>query len=153
MHKIFLSSLRQKLKGYKHTSDIISFVRRARRRADVAALILFGSLAQQDFYEHSDADVCLVLRQPTVDPLYRDVDSFWLEAPAGIIELHIYGSEQFKHMIRRADGLALEVMHWGLVLCDNESYLAEIENVFEETRRELGIVQVRHGWLVGQREN
>jgi len=126
-------------------------VRQGQRRSDVAALILFGSLAKQDFYEHSDADVCVILQQPAVHPLLRDVDSFWLDTPPGVIELHIYGSQQFKQMIRQANGLALEVMHHGLALSGAESYLAEIERLFEETRRAFGIVQVGNGWLVSHK--
>jgi len=153
VHKISLSSLRRKLKGYKHTSNVLSFVRHAQRRSDVAALILFGSLAKEDFYEHSDADVCLILKQPAVHPLLRDVDSFWLDTPPGIIELHIYGSQQFTRMIRQANGLALEVMHQGIALGGDEPYLAEIQRLFEKTRRQLGIVPVENGWLVGHKEN
>jgi hypothetical protein len=118
----------------------------------VAALILFGSLAKEDFYEHSDADVCLILKQPTVHPLLRDVDSFWLDTPPGVIELHIYGSQQFNQMIRQANGLALEVMHEGIALSSDRSYLAGIERLFEETRKDLDIVQVATGWVVGGKE-
>lgn len=148
MHKVSLSSLRRRLKVYKHTSDLIAFVRQAERRADLAALILFGSLAKNDFYEHSDADLCLILKQPTVHPLLRDVDPFWLDTSPGIIELHIYGSSQFRQMIRHANGLALEVMDHGIALGGDESYLAEMESLFEKMRRELGILRVRNGWVI-----
>jgi hypothetical protein len=146
-----LSSFRRRLKGYKHTSDVVSFVRQAQQRSDVVALILFGSLAKEDFYEHSDADVCVVLQQPAVHPLLRDVDAFWQDAPPGIIELHIYGSQQFKQMIRQANGLALEVMHYGVALSGDRFYLTEIERLFRETRRDLSLVRVGNGWVVGQR--
>lgn len=151
MHKTSLSSLRRRLKGYKHTSDVVSFVRRAQSRSDVVALILFGSLAKEDFYEHSDADVCLILKQPVVHPLLRDVDAFWRDMPPGIIELHIYGSQQFKQMIRQANGLALEVMHHGIALSGDQFYLTEIKQLFRATQRDLSIVRVGNGWIVGRR--
>lgn len=146
MRTTSLSSFGRKLRGYKHTPKVVSFLRRARRRPDLAALFVFGSLAKADFHEHSDADICVILKQPTVDPTLRDVDAFWRDAPPGIVELHLYGSDQFHQMIGRANGLALEVMDYGLILGGDPVYLRRIEQLFHDTRRRLGLTRVDGGW-------
>lgn len=146
MRTISLSSFGRKLRGYKHTPKVLSFLRRARRRPDLAALFVFGSLAKADFHEHSDADVCVILKQPTVNPTLRDVDAFWRDAPPGIVELHLYGSDQFQQMIGRANGLALEVMDYGLILGGDPVYLRRIAQLFHDTRRRLGLTRVDDGW-------
>lgn len=151
MRTISLSSFGRKLRGYKHTSQVLSFLRRARRRPDLAALFVFGSLAKADFHEHSDADVCVVLKQPLVDPLLSGVDSFWRDGASGIVELHIYGSQQFRQMIRQANGLALEVMDHGLILGGDPVYLMEIQSLFHHTRKRLGLTRVDRGWDIRQR--
>ena len=62
----------------------------------------------------------------------------------------VYGREQFMCMIGEANGLALEVMHHGVVLAGHETFLRELEDAWQRAQERLGLEKTASGWRITQ---
>ncbi len=145
MRRGSLNLLRTELKGYNYIEALCRLVECVNGELRPAALILFGSLARGDFHEYSDADLCVVLHGEAIHPLARSVPVEPFN-PTGVAEAQTFGAEEFKEMLREANPLALEILHYGLVLGGEESFIEELETIFEETRQKWGLEKTPGGW-------
>ena len=143
------TSLRPGFRLYAHTEAVGNFVDRAREELHPLALILFGSLARGDYHRHSDADFCVILPDPPGSP-FEGYDRVVACDPSGVVQPLVYGAEQFRQMVRQANGLALEVMADGLFLAGDVSFHREIERLAASWRRRLGIERTASGWRIAR---
>jgi UTP:GlnB (protein PII) uridylyltransferase len=144
-------SLAPNFRRYAHTEAVGHFVERAAHELRPLALILFGSLARGDYHQHSDADFCVVLAEPLHSPL-EGYDRVVAWDPSGVVQPVVYGPDQFRQMVRQANGLALEVMADGLFLAGDEAFRQEIEQLAAHIREQLGIERTPKGWRIAQPE-
>ena len=140
-------SLAPNLKRYAHTEAVGHFVERAMRELHPLALILFGSLARGDYHQHSDADFCVVLAESFCSP-FEGYDRVVACDPSGVAQPVVYGPDQFRLMVRQANGLALEVMVDGLFLAGDEAFRQEIEQLAAYTQQQLDIERTPTGWRI-----
>ena len=150
MQKLSSSSLKEGLLGYKYFEALKEFTERA-KALKPEAIILFGSLAKGDFHEFSDADVCLILPKDKVD-FSEGQDLVMKHNTEGIVEVLVYGKEQFLKVLREANPLALEVAWDGIFLDGNEGYLKAIEEAFALASQEFKLEKLADGWAVKERE-
>ncbi|MFB6271771.1 MAG: nucleotidyltransferase domain-containing protein [Salinibacter sp.] len=136
---------------YKYLDALVTFVRRARDELSPAAIILFGSLAKGDYYVHSDADVCVLLREPEVD-WHAGYERAAALDDQGIVQPMVYGREQFVTMLREANALALEVGHDGWVLVGDEDVVNELEKAFSEAVQQYRLGKTAGGWRMSRHE-
>ncbi len=157
MQKQSWHSLAPNFKHYAYTEAVGRFVERAAQELRPLALILFGSLAKGDYHQHSDADFCAVLADTPRSP-FEGYDRVVACDPSGVVQPVVYGPDQFRQMVRQANGLALEVMADGIFLAGDEAFRQEIEQIAAHTRERLGIERTLTGWriarpaLIGERE-
>lgn len=144
MRTISWSLWKRRLRGYKHRAALESFVRSAEDQLHPAALILFGSLAKGDYYQHSDADVCVILDVPQVD-FFTGYDHVVRLDPAGIVQPVVFGTQQFLEQIANANALALEICHDGIVLAGREDYLYQVALSFARIQRHYA--KTATGWI------
>lgn len=146
MRRASLNSLPALLVGYKYIEELCQVIECIIREVHPLALILFGSLAKGDHHEKSDADLCVILDCEAIHPLARPLP---IEPcnPEGIAEAQAFGKAEFKNMLKDANGLALEIMHYGLLLAGDESFAAELEKLFEEVKEEWGLEKTPTGWI------
>ncbi|MGB0384016.1 MAG: hypothetical protein ACPGWR_04250 [Ardenticatenaceae bacterium] len=64
----------------------------------------------------------------------------------------MYGPNQFREMVRHANGLVLDVMADGVFLGGDEAFRLELEQLAAETRERLGIERTATGWLIARPE-
>lgn len=147
MQHVSCDSLRTSLPDYEHLDALMTFVRRARDELSPAAMILFGSLVKGNYYVHSDADVCVVLREPEVD-WHEGYERVAALDEEGIIQPMVYGHDQFVAMLRAANALALQVGHDGWVLAGDEEFVHRLEEAFEQARERYGLEKTESGWLL-----
>lgn len=145
MRRASLNSLPELFLGYKYTEELCWVIECIIREVRPLAVILFGSLAKGDYHEKSDADLCVILDCESVHPLARPVPVEPCN-PDGIAEAQAFGAAEFKKMLKDANGLALEIMHYGLLLAGDESFIAELEKLFEEVKEEWGLEKTPTGW-------
>jgi UTP:GlnB (protein PII) uridylyltransferase len=142
-------SLAPNFRTYAHTEAVGHFVAQATPILHPLALILFGSLARGDYHPHSDADVCVVL--PTTPPTpFAGYDQVVACDPSGVVQPVVYGPDQFRQMVRQANGLALEVLADGLFLAGDETFRQEIEQLVAQTRQRMGIERTPTGWRIAR---
>jgi hypothetical protein len=134
---------------YAHTEAVGRFVEEATWRLHPLALILFGSLARGDYHTRSDADFCVILDQPGLST-FRGYDRVAACDPSGVVQPLVYDAEQFRQMVREANGLALEVMADGVFLAGDEAFRREIEELAATTQRRLGIERTLTGWRLAR---
>jgi hypothetical protein len=132
-----------------HTEAVGRFVERAAQELRPLALILFGSLARGDYHQYSDADFCLVLAETPRSP-FEGYDRVVACDPSGVVQPLVYGPDQFRQMVRQANGLALEVLADGLFLAGDEAFWQEIEQLATHTRQRLGIERTPTGWRIAR---
>ncbi len=149
MQKRSWDSLAINFRHYAHIEAVGHFVGRAARELQPLALILFGSLARGDYHRRSDADFCVVLAESPRFP-FEGYDRVVACDPSGVVQPLVYGPDQFRQMIRQANGLALEVMADGLFLAGDETFGQEIEELTARTRQRLGIERTATGWRVAR---
>jgi hypothetical protein len=147
MQKRSWPSLAASFEDYAYAAAVGRFVERARQTLHPLALILFGSLAKGDYHRHSDADFCVVLPEAPGSP-FEGYDGVVACDPSGVVQPVVYGPEQFRQMVRQANGLALEVMADGLFLAGDEAFRREIEALAAGTRQRLGIERTLTGWRI-----
>jgi len=123
------------------------FVERAAQELRPLALILFGSLARGDYHQRSDADFCIVLAESPRSP-FEGYDRVVACDPSGVVQPVVYGPDQFRQMVRQANGLALEVMADGLFLTGDGAFRQEIEQLAAHIRQRLGIERTPTGWRI-----
>jgi hypothetical protein len=123
---------------YTHAEAVGRFVEQTVRCLNPLALMLFGSLARGDYHRQSDADFCVVLATNPPTP-FAGYDRVAALDPSGAVQPLVYGAEQFRRMIRSANGLALEVLA-------DDTFRQEIEGLSARTARELGIERTDRGW-------
>lgn len=151
MRKESWNSLAPNFEGYAHTEAVGRFIERAARELRPLALILFGSLARGDYHQHSDADFCLVLAEAPRSP-FEGYDQVVAYDPSGVVQPLVYGPEQFRQMVRQANGLALEVMADGLFLAGDETFRQEIVGLAARTWQRLGLERTLTGWHIARPE-
>ena len=137
--------------GYAHAEAVGRFVKQAVQELHPLALILFGSLARGDYHQLSDADLCLVLSQSPRSP-FEGYDQAVACDPSGVVQPLVYGADQFRRMIREANGLALEVMADGLFLAGDEAFREEIVSLVRSVQGRLGIERTPTGWQIAHPE-
>ena len=147
MQKRSWNSLAPTFKHYAHTEAVGRFVERVARELRPLALILFGSLARGDYHQRSDADFCVVLEKAPRSP-FEGYDHVVACDPSGVVQPAVYGPDQFRRMVRQANGLALEVMADGFFLAGDESFRHEIERLAAHTEQRLGIERTPTGWRI-----
>ena len=62
----------------------------------------------------------------------------------------VYGPEQFRQMVRQANGLALEVMADGLFLAGDEAFRQELERLAADVRQRFGVERTPTGWRLAR---
>jgi len=67
-----------------------------------------------------------------------------------VVQPVVYGPDQFRHMVRQATGLALEVMADGLFLAGDEAYRQEMERLTTDVRQRLGVERTPTGWRLAR---
>jgi len=138
-------------KHYAHTEAVGRFIERATQELRPLALILFGSLAKGNYHQRSDADFCVVLAE-SPRSIFDGYDRVVACDPSGVVQPLVYGPDQFRQMVRQANGLALEVMADGLFLAGDESFRQEIEQLAAQVRQQLGIERTPTGWRIARPE-
>lgn len=149
MRKESWASLAPNFERYTHVEAVGRFVERAAQELRPLALILFGSLARGDYHQYSDADFCLVLAEAPRSP-FEGYDRVVACDPSGVVQPLVYGPDQFRQMVRQANGLALEVLADGLFLAGDEAFRQEIEQLAARTRQRLGIERTPTGWRIAR---
>ena len=149
MRKQSWDSLDLNFSLYAHSEAVGRFVERVTRELQPVALILFGSLAKDDYHEDSDADFCVILAKSPASP-FEGYDRVVACDPSGVVQPLVYGPDQFRQMVHQANGLALEIMADGLFLAGEENFRQEIEQLAEVTRQRLGIERTATGWRITQ---
>ena len=149
MRKESWTSLGSTFEDYAYAAAVGHFVERASRELRPLALILFGSLARGDYHRQSDADVCLVLAAAPRSP-FEGYDRAVACDPSGVVQPLVYGPDQFRQMVRQANGLALEVMADGLFLAGDDHFRQELEHLAAHTRQRLGIERTPTGWRIAR---
>jgi len=127
------------------------FIERMGEKEQPLALILFGSLARGDYHEGSDADFCVVLPEAPRS-FFAGYDRIVLYDPSGVVQPFVYGPNQFRQMVRHANGLVLDVMADGVFLAGDERFRLELQQLAAETRVRLQIERTATGWLIGRPE-
>jgi hypothetical protein len=151
MQKQSWDSLVLNFEGYAHVKAVERFVERAVQELHPLALVLFGSLARGDHHQRSDADFCVVLVEPPRS-MFEGYDQVVAYDPSGVVQPVVYGPNQFRRMVRQANGLALEVTADGLFLAGNETFWQEIEQLTAYTKQYLGITRTPTGWQIARPE-
>ncbi len=100
-----------------------------------------------DYHQRSDADFCVVLAESPRSP-FEGYDHVVACDPSGVVQPVVYGPDQFRQMVRQANGLALEVMADGLFLAGDEAFRQEIEGLVICTQQRLGIKRTPTGWRI-----
>ena len=149
MRKESWASLAPNFETYAYTAEVGRFVEQAARTLRPLALILFGSLARGDFHQHSDADVCLVLAAAP-GSFFEGYDRAVACDPSGVVQPLVYGADQFRQMVRQANGLTLEVLADGLFLAGEERFRQEIEVLAAQVSQRLGIERTPTGWRIAR---
>lgn len=149
MRKESWASLAPNFKRYTYAEAVGHFVERATQELRPLALILFGSLARGDYHQYSDADFCLVLAEVPRSP-FEGYNRVVACDPSGVVQPLVYGPDQFRQMVRQANGLALEVLADGLFLAGDEAFWQEIEQLAACTRQRLGIERTPTGWRIAR---
>jgi len=142
-------SLAPNFRHYAHAEAVGRFVERATQELRPLALILFGSLARGDYHQRSDADFCIVLPDTPRLP-FEGYDRVVACDPSGVVQPVVYGPDQFRQMVRQANGLALEVMADGLFLAGDEAFRQGIEQLAAQVRQQLGIERTPTGWRIAR---
>ncbi len=142
MRRISWTSWKPRLAAYKHVAALEAFLQRAQSHLHPAALILFGSLAKDDYHQQSDADVCVILDHPSVD-FFAGYDRVARLDPEGIVQPVVFGTKQFLEQISAANALALEICHDGIVLAGREDYLDQVALSFARVR----YAKTATGWI------
>jgi hypothetical protein len=127
------------------------FVERVKGELRPLALILFGSLAKGDYYQCSDADFCVVLRE-TPRSFFEGYDRVVALDPSGVAQPVVYSAGQFRQMVGQVNGLALEILADGVFLEGDDAFRREIETLAAKTRRRFAIERTPTGWLIGRRD-
>jgi len=143
------TSLAPNFERYTYREAVGRFVERASQELRPLALILFGSLARGDYHQHSDADFCLVLAETPRFP-FEGYERVVACDPSGVVQPLVYGPDQFRQMVRQANGLTLEVLADGLFLAGDEAFRREIERMAARTRQQLGIKRTPTGWFIAR---
>lgn len=151
MQKRSWDSLTSNFRHYAHAEAVGHFVERAAQELRPMALILFGSLAKGDYHQRSDADFCVVLAE-SLRSLFEGYDRVIACDSSGVVQPLVYGPDQFRQMVRQANGLALEVMADGLFLAGDEAFRQEIEQLAAQVRQQLGIERTPTGWRIARPE-
>jgi hypothetical protein len=138
-------------KSYRQALAVERFIKRATRELRPLALILFGSLARGDYHQYSDADVCVVLAESPRSP-FEGYDRVVAVDPSGVVQPVVYGRDQFRRMVRQANGIALEIMADGLFLAGDDGLRQEIQELAAKTQRHLGIERTPTGWRINRPE-
>jgi hypothetical protein len=147
MRKQSWGSLVPSLTRYAHSETVGLFVERVADELHPLALILFGSLAKGDYHQRSDADFCVVLAGSFGGP-FAGYDRVVARDPSGVVQPMVYSADQFRQMVREANGLALEVMADGLFLAGDEAFRQEIEQLAAQTRQQWAIERTPTGWRI-----
>ncbi len=142
-------SLAASLEGYAYAEAVGCFVERATHELHPLALILYGSLARGDYHQRSDADLCVVSAESAVSP-FEGYDRASACDPSGVVQPVVYGADQFRQMVRQANGLALEIVADGVFLAGDEAFRLEIEELTREVREWLGIERTPTGWSISR---
>lgn len=145
MRKESLTTWAKRLAAYNHRDALRDFVERNEAEIHPVAVILFGSLAREDFYCHSDADVCVIL-SCAAHPLFADEPDVRNCDPTGIVEPVVFGREQFLQMLSEANPLALEIATDGVLLAGEAEFADQVEETLAATRARFGLKRHPGGW-------
>lgn len=80
---------------------------------------------------------------------YREL-SYRSGDDSNVVQSLVYGPDQFRQMVRQANGLALEVLADGLFLAGDEAFRQEIEQLAARTQQRLGIERTPTGWRIAR---
>ncbi|MDJ0268967.1 MAG: nucleotidyltransferase domain-containing protein [Aigarchaeota archaeon] len=132
--------LREKLRRVEDYS------RWVREKLTVRLLILFGSLAREDWTESSDIDILVV-----ADELSSDVGENYIQLKQYMIEPIGYNSDIFVEEIKKPNMLILDALRYGRILYFDEEYLNRIEAAVMRVLKEKKIVYERGVWVFKRR--
>lgn len=149
MQKQSWNSLAPSFRHYAYTEAVGHFVERVKQELRLCALILFGSLAKGDYHQYSDADFCVVLAAPP-SSFFEGYDRVVACDPSGVVQPLVYGPDQFRQMVRQANGLALEVTADGIFLAGDDAFRQEIAQLAAQTRQRLDIKRTPTGWRIAR---
>lgn len=142
-------SLAPSFKDYAYVMEVGHFIKRTAAELRPLALILFGSLAKGDYHQYSDADFCIVLAK-SPGSIFEGYDLVAACDPSGVVQPVVYSADQFRQMLRQANGLILEIIADGLFLAGDESFRQEIEQLAAHLWQQLNIERTPTGWRIGQ---
>jgi len=118
----------------------------AQRSAELAFIVLFGSMARGDWSRGSDYDVLIGL---CGDDNKRLLDRMAEFTPAVRIALDVfpYSQSEWHHMFTDRHPLLLEALEDGVVLWDQGAF-ATMRATFHQWRQEGQVQPWRDGWKV-----
>jgi predicted nucleotidyltransferase len=134
------------LQGYKRAEAVERFIKECEEQPWLRALVLFGSLAKDDWHEYSDADFCVIVNEASIAPLDKE---WWKRVHSlggGVAQPFIYGHQQFLRMIDEIHGLAVEVGDHGILVAGDEEYWKEVGRRFQAACEHYQLEKVPGGW-------
>jgi predicted nucleotidyltransferase len=118
----------------------------AQRQAELAFIVLFGSMARGDWSRGSDYDVLIGLCKDDGKRLLDRMAAFPL--PVGVaVDVFPYSRSEWQRLFRERHPLFLEALEYGLVLWDRGAF-AEMRRVFQQWRQSGQVRPWRFGWQI-----
>jgi len=119
---------------------------------DIKAILLFGSLARDDFVyndEHqSDIDLLIISENLPDDIFQRKLYTANLSKSvgAGIHKLW-YTSEELIKLIKAHRAFFLEIIKYGRIIFETDGFLSNLKITVENIIKEKGIRETEHAWM------
>lgn len=127
---------------YPRRESVFRFIERVRELEPPPALgLLFGSLVQGTYTQHSDADVLVVFE--------TDPPPDWMVVYCcgdGIVEPHVASWSQFEQRLLAGDTFFAEIVETGKPVLDRGDYGDRARAVLAAAKSRHGLVRTATGW-------
>lgn len=119
-----------------------------KRGKELEFVVLFGSMAREDWARGSDYDILIGLHGEDGKRLIDRMVEFDTLVE-GNIEVFPYSRSEWKRMFEQFHPLLLEVLENGVVLWDCGGF-AQLQKVFSQWRKSGLVAPWRMGWKIGE---
>jgi predicted nucleotidyltransferase len=118
------------------------YVEELRERYTLRLAILFGSLARDEWTEHSDVDLLVVADELSDDPLrnYVELKEYGVE-PIGFSTRGVFKE------IERINFVLLDALEYGRILYKDKMLYEFLMEKFREIKERYGLVRDDKGWI------
>jgi len=140
-----LTILENKLKGYKKIYRIRQFLKKLLEKYDIEFVILFGSIAKNNWNYRSDIDLLIVSNSIKGDYLLR-LRKMQQISPRGI-DFFIYTLEEYEKMLNEFRLMAIEPLSTGILIYDKglgAKFIEKVKNWIKVGK----ITKVKNGWKI-----